>query len=136
MLKEVERTLKAAADATRLRILRMLADGDLCVCQVVEVLGLSQSTVSKHLLLLKNAGLVEDEKRGKWVFYRLSPRDARTLAGAVVGLLEGALSREPRVAEDLRKARLPRVKKLGACCPVPPARIELPGGKGTRGGEP
>jgi len=119
MLKEVERTLKAAADATRLRILRMLEDGDLCVCQVVEVLGLSQSTVSRHLLVLKDAGLIEDEKRGKWVFYRLAPREAGIFPGALADLLSGALRREPRVAEDLRKIRLPRVTKLVACCPAP-----------------
>jgi DNA-binding transcriptional ArsR family regulator len=136
MLKEAERTLKAAADATRLRILRMLEDGELCVCQVVEVLGLSQSTVSKHLLLLKNAGLIEDEKRGKWVFYRLSLREAGTFPGALAGLLSGALRGEPRVAEDLRKTRLPRVKRLVACCPAPPERIEAPAGKGIRGRKP
>ena len=136
MLEEVERTLKAAADATRLRILRMLEDSDLCVCQVVEVLGLSQSTVSRHLLVLKSAGLIEDEKRGKWVFYRLSAREAGAFPGALAGLLSGALRREPRVAEDQRKIRLPRVKKLVACCPAPPARIEKRAQGGTREGRP
>ena len=132
MLQEVELTLKAAADATRLRILRMLEDGPLCVCQVVEVLGLSQSTVSKHLLLLRNAGLIQDEKRGKWVFYRTSPRKAGDLPGRLAALVLDALRPEPRVAEDRRRARLPRVKRLAACCPVPPGR-RSPRGKGAAG---
>ena len=120
MLQEVERTLKAAGDATRLRILRMLEDGPLCVCQVVEVLGLSQSTVSKHLVLLKNAGLIEDEKRGKWVFYRRPAGERGNFPGALSGLLTDFLRSERRAAEDLKRARHPKVKKLAACCPKPP----------------
>ena len=120
MLQDVERTLKAAGDATRLRILRMLEEGPLCVCQVVEVLGLSQSTVSKHLVLLKNAGLIEDEKRGKWVFYRRPTGEKGTFPGALARLLSDFLRSERRAAEDLRLSRQPRVKKLAACCPRPP----------------
>ncbi len=122
MLREVERTLKAAADITRLRILRMLEEGPLCVCQVVEVLGLSQSTVSKHLLLLRNAGLIQDEKRGKWVFYRAPARKGGNLPGRLAALVREALGPEPRVAEDRRRARLPEVRRLAACCPAPPGR--------------
>jgi ArsR family transcriptional regulator len=120
MLQVVEKTLKAAGDATRLRILRMLEGGPLCVCQVVEVLGLSQSTVSKHLVLLKHAGLIEDEKRGKWVFYRRSAGQRGTFPGALAGLVSEFLRAERRAAEDLKRARHPRVKKLAACCPRPP----------------
>lgn len=65
MLQKIETLLKAAADETRLRILTLLGDKPLCVCQLVEVLGLSQSTISKHLFLFKHAGLVENEQRGK-----------------------------------------------------------------------
>lgn len=119
MLQDVEKALKAAGDATRLRILRMLEGGPLCVCQVVEVLGLSQSTVSKHLVLLKDAGLIQGEKRGKWVFYRRLAGERGTFPGALGGLLSDFLHRERRAAEDLRKTRHPRVKKLAACCPQP-----------------
>ena len=124
MLRDLERILKAVADVTRLRILRMLEGGPLCVCQIVEVLGLSQSTVSKHLLLLKHAGLIEDERRGKWTFYRRTPGLEGSLQGAMRVLLTEFLTGEPRVAEDLRRSRLPRVKKMTACCPpgVPKAR--------------
>jgi DNA-binding transcriptional ArsR family regulator len=137
MIRDLERMLKAAADVTRLRILRMLDDGELCVCQIVEVLGLSQSTVSKHLLLMRNAGLIEDEKRGKWVFYRRAERGKSGLQGALAGLLAESLRREPGLDEDVRCVRLPRVRKLAACCPSPQGKSRVPSrGAGRRGEKP
>src|SRR5689334_7319401 len=115
MVQDLERVLKAAADASRLRILRILDRGELCICQIVEVLGLSQSTVSKHLRLLKNAGLVEEEKRGKWAFYRLAPQNRSGAPGALGLLLADSLRRERGLADDLRNLRLPRVKRLARC---------------------
>ncbi|MFA7658115.1 MAG: metalloregulator ArsR/SmtB family transcription factor [Candidatus Gastranaerophilaceae bacterium] len=63
--------MKALAHPTRLFIVDFLADGEKCVCEIVEQVGVDISTISKHLLVMKNAGLVEDEKRGLNVFYRL-----------------------------------------------------------------
>jgi len=65
------KVLKALAHPARLWMVERLAGGELCVCKLVEGLGLDFSTVSKHLLVLKNAGVVEDNKRGKQVFYSL-----------------------------------------------------------------
>jgi DNA-binding transcriptional ArsR family regulator len=62
---------KALADSNRIRILAMLQAGELCVCQIVEVLGLAPSTVSTHLSVLEHARLVEGRKSGRWVYYRL-----------------------------------------------------------------
>ena len=64
-------TYKALAHPARLRILAMLRGGELCVCQVTAVLGLAASTVSAHLTELRRAGLVEEQKVGRWVRYRL-----------------------------------------------------------------
>lgn len=61
-LREYEMAMKAAADPTRVRILKLLEKGEMCGCQIVAVLELSQSTVSKHLFLLKMAGLVKERK--------------------------------------------------------------------------
>ena len=66
--------LKALAHPTRLYIIEELAQGEKCVCEFVDAVKADFSTVSKHLLVLKNAGLVEDEKRGQQVFYRLRMR--------------------------------------------------------------
>ena len=63
---------KALGHADRLRLLEAVADGERCVCDLVDEVGSSWSTVSRHLLVLKEAGLVEDEKRGLQVFYRLA----------------------------------------------------------------
>lgn len=117
MLPEVERILKAASDPIRARILMMLRNGSLCVCQLVEVLGRSQPTVSKHLSLLKGAGLIEDEERGKWVFYRLARLGNNPARRALVDLLERSLRDDPEVVRDRRRARDAEVEELAACCP-------------------
>jgi len=63
---------KALADETRLRILRLLSVREMCVCEVMVALGLTQPTASHHLGLLENVGLVKDRKEGKWVFYSIA----------------------------------------------------------------
>ncbi len=69
--KKRSEIMKALAHPTRLFIVDFLADGEKCVCEIVEQVGVDISTISKHLLVMKNAGLVEDQKRGLNVFYRL-----------------------------------------------------------------
>ena len=69
--KKRSEIMKALAHPTRLFIVNFLADGEKCVCEIVEQVGVDISTISKHLLVMKNAGLVEDEKRGLNVFYNL-----------------------------------------------------------------
>jgi ArsR family transcriptional regulator len=61
---------RALSDENRVRVLMALNVGELCVCQIIELLNLAPSTVSKHMSVLKRAGLVEGEKNGKWVYYR------------------------------------------------------------------
>lgn len=66
------KVFKALADATRLRILGLLKAREMCVCEVMVALNLTQPTASHHLRILENVGFVQDRKRGKWVFYRLA----------------------------------------------------------------
>lgn len=66
------RIIKALAHPTRLFIVDQLSDGERCVCDLTDMIGADMSTVSKHLSVLKNAGIVADEKRGLQVFYRLN----------------------------------------------------------------
>lgn len=129
MLQEIEGLLKAAADGTRLRLLTLLRDQTLCVCQLVEILGLPQSTISKHLLLLKHAGLVDDEQRGKWTFYSLAGSAAGDLHHGLVRFLTDSLRGDPRLDADRSRVGHPRVMKLAACCPPRPraARRRRPG---------
>lgn len=70
--KKRSEIIKALAHPTRLFIVDFLSDGEKCVCEIVEQVGVDISTISKHLSVMKNAGLVEDEKRGLNVFYKMT----------------------------------------------------------------
>jgi DNA-binding transcriptional ArsR family regulator len=109
MLRDYEAVLKAAADPNRVRILKMLETGEMCVCQIVAVLELSQSTVSKHLSLLRAAGLVDERKDGRWVHIRLSRSAVNDYARPLLRLLREWLAQDPTVRGDA--ARVARVRK-------------------------
>ena len=84
---ELARTLKALADPARLRLISLVASHDgaeACVCDLVEPLGLSQPTVSHHLKVLVDAGLLTRDKRGVWAYYALVPGALEAVAGALV----------------------------------------------------
>ena len=70
-VRSFSRLFKALSDETRLRIVALLAHGELCVCHLEEALRLSQPKVSRHLGMLRAAGVVEDRRDGTWVYYRL-----------------------------------------------------------------
>ena len=70
-MKTTARMFKALSDETRLRILCLLLEGELCVCDSMAVLQLPQSTVSRHLAYLKNAGWVDDRRCGVWMYYSM-----------------------------------------------------------------
>lgn len=95
-------TFKALGHPARLRILAMLREGELCVCQVTAVLELAASTVSAHLTELKRAGLVLERKDGRWVFYSLSAEAATT---ALLGDTWALLGDDAQVAADARLLR-------------------------------
>lgn len=116
MLRQTERLLKAAADGTRLRILKMLEPGPLCVCQIVAALGLSQSTVSKHLSILSAPGLIEDERRGRWTWYRLARPDSE-LGKHLQAFLRCCCAEDPQVMQDRTKVGGKKIQGLVACCP-------------------
>lgn len=71
-MREIVRQFKAFSDETRLRILHLLLNGELCICDLMDVLELPQSKVSRHMAYLKNAGLVHDRRRGVWIYYSLA----------------------------------------------------------------
>ena len=92
------------SDKSRLRIVKMLEVKPMCVCEITSVLELAPSTVSKHLSLLQEAGLIEDTKNGKWVNYSLSALDRSQFVSDILGLLGGILDADPGVVEDRKKA--------------------------------
>lgn len=75
-MRRTVRTTKALADENRIRIIGVLKGRELCVCQLIELLYLAPSTVSKHLSILKNARLISSRKQGRWMYYRLADQRA------------------------------------------------------------
>jgi ArsR family transcriptional regulator len=71
-VREVSRLFKTLGDETRLRMVALLSHGELCVCHIEEALGISQPNASRHLALLRAAGLVDTRRVGTWIYYRLA----------------------------------------------------------------
>jgi len=109
-LTALDRTLKALADPTRVRMLALLRAGDICVCHIHESLGITQSKASRHLAYLRRAGLVETEKRGLWVYYRRA-RVTHPGVQAVLDAVGRGFAEIPTVQRDLTRLE----KKLGCC---------------------
>lgn len=82
-LKEMESFFLAMADKTRLRLLNLMRDGEICVCFFTEILGESQPKISRHLAYLRNAGVVDARRDGKWMHYSIR-RPADPAAAAVL----------------------------------------------------
>ncbi len=99
------RVLRALADENRVRILVALAGQELCVCQVVELLKLAPSTVSKHLSILRDAGLVDARKQGRWIYYRLADAEAPLEAKEALEFVLKAAARTRQAQQDAQRLR-------------------------------
>ena len=116
MLETFETVAKAVADPSRVRILKLLEAGELCVCQITTVLELAPATVSKHLAGLKTAGLVQQRRDGKWVYYRLAERDFNAYARSFLDLVVASLKDDPTTAEDRRVLALVNAVPVQILC--------------------
>ena len=133
-LVALEQVLKALADRTRLRIVRLLLAGEVCVCDIHGSLGIPQPKASRHLAYLRRAGLVEGRKEGLWVHYRLAQLDTRVMQ-AVLDAVAHAVGHLGTAERDLKRlgARVeltPSDKMIavsGCCCsPTTTPNIALP----------
>ena len=116
-MKDVMAVTRALADENRTRVLMFPRGGQLCVCQIMETLGLAPSTVSKHLNILHQAGLLESRKEGRWMYYRLPGRNAPPCVRGVIRWLQESLADDPKVAQDIKKVKA--VCRMGLdelCC--------------------
>jgi DNA-binding transcriptional ArsR family regulator len=82
----------------------ILTAGELCVCQIIEMLGLAPSTVSKHMSILRQAGLVETRKEGRWIYYRLAGGKAQK-SHEILDWLQRHLKNDKRISDDFKKLR-------------------------------
>ena len=100
-MDEIITIAKALSDSNRVRTLLALRKGELCVCRIIELLGLAPSTVSKHMTVLKHAGLVESRKEERWIYYRLPGSAERN--EKILSALEwvfNSLSKDEKVIKD------------------------------------
>jgi DNA-binding transcriptional ArsR family regulator len=114
---------KAAGDPTRARILKLLEDGGLCGCQIQAVLGLAPSTVSKHLAILKMAGLVTARRDGKWIEYSLVQDAGNPYAEPVLAMLRGPIDQDPTILADRRRLDRVRSVSLPELCEIGPRHV-------------
>ena len=115
-MKEFMAIARALADENRTRALMFLRGGEMCVCQIVEMLGLAPSTVSKHLDILYQAGLVESRKDGRWIYYSL-PRKPSCCVKEALGWLKAALGAEQEVVRDAKRQKVVlKMDKEKLCC--------------------
>ena len=127
-LRDYEMVMKSVADPTRVRILKALEAGEMCVCQIVAILELGQSTVSKHLFLLKMAGLVKERQEKKWVHYSLDGSEGVPYARKTLNTLKGWLNDDPVIGRDRKREALAREIGPAEICE---RGMTLPG-RGTR----
>ncbi len=97
---------KALADESRLRIIVALDGRELCVCQLTELLGLATSTVSRHISVLRQAGLVSSRKKGKWVFYSLNRDERSADIQSAIGWVLDNRAALPQAGEYRRRLKL------------------------------
>jgi ArsR family transcriptional regulator len=115
-MKDLVKAMHILSDTTRVRMLMVLEKRELCVCQLMGILGISQPLVSRNLALLSGAGFLTERKQGKLVFYAVS-REMDSIRKGIVSLLKEALKSDSILAEDLRSLKDCEAfqKKVGRC---------------------
>lgn len=111
-----EQFAKAVADVTRLRMLTLMTTFDeLCVCEFTDALEQSQPKISRHLAILREAGLVMDRRQGQWIHYSIHPDLPRWAFDSLKALAEGSLGKEPYATDLQRVKSAPGATKSGVC---------------------
>jgi len=103
---------KALSDETRLRIMALLFQKEMCVCEICDVIGQSQPKISRHLAKLRDADLVRDERQGQWVFYYLNIDDKT--ASEIMSAIIRSIEKHPILSEDMKKLN-EKVKQCKLC---------------------
>jgi len=109
-MKDFLAIMKALSDENRVRALMALSGGELCVCQLIELLGLAPSTVSKHMAVLHQAGLVETRKDGRWIYYSLARQGQEPCVRTALDMTLGCLAKDRRIGQDVK--RMKTIRKI------------------------
>lgn len=113
IMKAFLKVLKALSDPSRVKIMKMLQKRVMCVCEIKEALRIAQSTASKHLKILEDAGLVTSYKEGLWVNYILADGEDSPYAASLIGNLKHWLKDDPEVMELAKQ--LPQIRRENIC---------------------
>ena len=116
---EIDRMFRAFSDRSRLRILYLIKDGEMCVGDIVQILGLPQPTASRHLAYLRRSGLVDVRKQGLWCLYSVAKSRGR-FHQRLLDCLAFCFDEVPELAADAAKAK--QVMRDGGCCPLTGAK--------------
>lgn len=117
-MREFLAITKALGDETRVRALVALRGGELCLCHIIQLLQLAPATLSKHMDLLVQAGLVERRKDGRWCYFRLAGQQARPAARRAIKWTLSVLVDDPVIRRDaglLKKVKSADLKELSTC---------------------
>jgi len=112
-MKNFIKVMKGLSDPNRVKIVKMLQNKLMCVCEIQEALHISQSSVSKHLKILEEAGLVDYKKDGLWVNYYLTDGMKSPYASSIIGNLRHWLEDEPEIIDLIK--RLPHIRREEVC---------------------
>ena len=111
-MQELVRTFKALGDETRIRLLKLLEQRELCVCELMQVLNMTQSRISRNLGILKNAGLVKDRRDGLWVHYSFN-EEAKPQIQRLLQILKDSCNDDKTIVKDI--TALSKAKRLSQC---------------------
>ena len=108
----------ALSDETRLRILHLVTDEALCVCELADILRMPQSSVSSHIQVIRKAGMLASERCEKWVYYRLEKR-YRSLLATLGKFFAVSANDNATLKADAARARVRLARRIQSCCPGP-----------------
>lgn len=111
-MKEFIKVMKALSDPNRVKLIKLLQRGEMCVCKIQDALGTAQPTVSKHLKILEGAGLVSRRKEGLWAHYSLTDGARSAYAASLLGNLVHWLADDPEVRDLIAKGETLRREEL------------------------
>ena len=111
-MRELVKVFKALADRNRLRILKMLQSKKMCVCELSAALDITRPSVSRHLGLMKDAGLVQDERNGQWIDYSLCKDTVNQYASVIQSHLNKWINDDPKIRDDIKKIKKLNRKEL------------------------
>ena len=104
-MRELLKVFKVLADKNRLRILKMLQYKKMCVCELSAALAITRPSVSRHLSLMKDAGLVQDERNGQWIDYSLCKETINVYASVIQSHLNELVNDDPAIKDDVKKIK-------------------------------